>query len=124
MTTMTIIIYCALVLVIVVILLVAMKFIRIKHQDWIPEEEIGAFVGANSDFYLTKWKERQGRFHKGWNWSAAFFGVEWLFYRKLYFKGMVMFFGFWYLSRYSRSVPVSVLLWLPFCLACPPCQHV
>lgn len=54
------------------------------ERDWLTKEEAEAFVGKNASFYLEKWKDHPDTAFKGWNWAAAFFGIEWMAYRKMY----------------------------------------
>jgi|CXWL01.1.fsa_nt_gi hypothetical protein len=50
------------------------------------EEEIRAFVGPRADYYLKNWRRAVDGPGKdtGFNWSALFFTVMWLPYRKMY----------------------------------------
>lgn len=54
------------------------------------EEEATAFVGKNTDFYLTKWESHPTSTLKGWNWAASLFRVEWMVYRKMYWEAAVV----------------------------------
>lgn len=43
------------------------------------------FVGSNADFYKARFREIEtSNLSNSWNWSAAFLGVNWYLYRKLY----------------------------------------
>lgn len=51
------------------------------------EQEIRAFVGPKSDYYLGKWRSvLNGESDKvgGLNYAAFFFEAIWLIYRKMY----------------------------------------
>ncbi|HOD79703.1 MAG TPA: DUF2628 domain-containing protein [Syntrophorhabdus sp.] len=54
----------------------------------ITDSEYAAFIGKNSDKYLTKFKKfsvlGKDNFTATWHWPAFFFGPFWMFYRKLY----------------------------------------
>ncbi len=58
------------------------------------EEELRAFVGPRSNYYLASWAPRLpgSTARSGWNWAAWFFSGFWLLYRKMY-KGAAIFFG-------------------------------
>lgn len=49
------------------------------------------FMGPNSNFYFTKFAEMPplGDYNPSWNWSAFFFGLWWLLYRKMYLYGVI-----------------------------------
>ncbi|QEL19009.1 DUF2628 domain-containing protein [Limnoglobus roseus] len=61
------------------------------------EQEIRAFVGSKSDYYLSKWQvelEGDGEV-KGLNWAALLLSGLWLPYRKMYrpaiiFMGLIL----------------------------------
>ncbi|ACO03033.1 MAG TPA: DUF2628 domain-containing protein [Persephonella sp.] len=84
----------------------------------ISTEEIKAFVGEKSDYYIKKFE----KFEKGgsisWNWSAFFFGVLWMFYRKMYLYGTGIFLGILFLNiileilKVNPVVSTGVSLWL------------
>ncbi len=66
------------------------------------------FIGNEADKYLTKFKKFYGdgrdKFAFTWNWSAFFFIVAWMAYRKLYGWALVVFF--------LSFVPfLNILLW-------------
>lgn len=82
-------------------------------RDWLTKAEAEAFIGKNSEYYLSKWKDQSESFFKGWNWAAAFFCVEWFAYRKMYGRSVSMLPGFW-IGIVPRFVPVAVFLYLGF----------
>lgn len=55
------------------------------------EQELSALVGVNTQYYIPRFRHiREGR-SGGWNWAAFLLGPLWLFYRKQYLLGTVMF---------------------------------
>ena len=59
----------------------------------LTEAEIRAFVGKKADYYLANWSSvlhHTGR-ATGFNWAAAFFGVLWIPYRKMYRIAWIVF---------------------------------
>lgn len=60
-------------------------------RNWLMKEEVEAFAGKNSDYYLEKWKSHSESTVKGWNFAAMFFSVEWMAYRKMYIEAMICF---------------------------------
>jgi hypothetical protein len=67
------------------------KFNSIKNLN---EQEVGAFVRKEADYYLKKWQPiLEGRSQwAGFNWAAFFLTGLWLAYRKM-FKGAFIFYG-------------------------------
>lgn len=63
----------------------------VYERDWMTQEEATAFIGDNAPFYLEKWKLHFDTTCKGWNWAAAFFGIEWMAYRKMYLEAVLFF---------------------------------
>lgn len=54
-------------------------------QSLYSENILRAFVGKNSDFYISKWKKAKDPSKRaGWNWAGFLVGVFWLGYRKIY----------------------------------------
>jgi hypothetical protein len=63
----------------------------------LTDQEVGAFVGRNVDYYLKKWRsvlEGTGNAGNatGFNWAAFFLSGLWLPYRKMY-RAAAIFFG-------------------------------
>ncbi len=59
--------------------------------DGIKAEDLAAFVGAKSEYYLPRFRRiaRNGS-SASWNWAAFFFGPLWLLYRKMYGLGAIV----------------------------------
>ncbi len=56
-------------------------------------ETIQAFVGKNSDYFISKWEQSKDPNAKaGWNWAGFLTGLFWLGYRKMY-KLLFIYFG-------------------------------
>jgi hypothetical protein len=55
-------------------------------DERLTREEVKAFVGKNHGYYWAQWSDprRQGRLFQGFNFAAAFFGLFWLLYRRMY----------------------------------------
>lgn len=56
------------------------------HSNQMDEnQEIALFIRENSNYYLEKFHEMKVKGKTtSWNWSAFFFNIEWLLYRKMY----------------------------------------
>jgi len=55
------------------------------------DQKLSALVSANTQYYIPRFRDiREGR-SGGWNWAAFLFGPLWLFYRKQYLFGGIMF---------------------------------
>ena len=55
------------------------------------EQAYSALVGVNTRYYIPRFRQiRQSR-SAGWNWAAFLLGPLWLFYRKQYLLGSLMF---------------------------------
>lgn len=70
----------------------ASKSTAFSHETDTAAADKATFIGRNSEYYLPRFDliERQNnRF--SWNWCAAFFPVEWLLYRKMYKKFVIVF---------------------------------
>ena len=60
-----------------------------RHEKEAEKESLfERFVGPNAAYYLLTWASMKGRW-VSWNWSAFVFGDAWLFYRKMYFYGII-----------------------------------
>jgi len=63
--------------------------------DPINNEEIRAFVGNNSEYYVSNFdkftKTGTDTFTPTWNWSAFGFTFIWMLYRKMYFLSAITF---------------------------------
>lgn len=60
-------------------------FVRTVDAAETAAADRATFIGRNAAYYLPRFdqiEKQNGRFL--WNWSAAFFPVEWLLYRKMY----------------------------------------
>ncbi|MCX7760140.1 MAG: DUF2628 domain-containing protein [Hydrogenothermaceae bacterium] len=72
------------------------------------------FVGKSSDYYIQKWEEIESGGNKiSWNWSAFFFGLFWLGYRKMYphaFGLMIFSLILQYIQKIMNTDPVIVAL--------------
>lgn len=65
-----------------------------KIED-IPAKDIAIFVSSNTQRYLPKFKQLQGKSKASWNWAAFLFPSGWLFFRKCYKPGiLVLLLGF------------------------------
>ncbi|WP_457640580.1 DUF2628 domain-containing protein [Persephonella sp.] len=88
----------------------------------ITKEEMEAFIGKKAEYYLNKFE----KFEKGnavsWNWAAFFFGVLWMFYRKMYLYGLIAFFLIMIINIFLEvakinpviSIGISLWLWIGF----------
>ncbi|WP_456402382.1 DUF2628 domain-containing protein [Persephonella sp.] len=54
----------------------------------ITNEELRAFIGEKADYYMEKFEKFEKGNSVSWNWAAFFFGVLWMFYRKMYLYGL------------------------------------
>ena len=55
-----------------------------SSMDGEPVMDVAAYVGPNSGYYLSRFYfMRMQKTRTSWNWMAALFPTEWLFYRKL-----------------------------------------
>jgi len=45
-------------------------------------KNIQIFIGKNAEYFFGKWEAKKR--YQQWNWAAAFFGIYWLAYRKMY----------------------------------------
>jgi len=65
------------------------------HTDNINSDEIRAFVGPNSSYYIHQFSKfiilGTEKFTPTWNWSAFGFTFVWMFYRKMYIQGVITF---------------------------------
>jgi hypothetical protein len=68
---------------------------NIIHTDSITTDEVRAFVGSNSHYYIQKfsWFTITGReqFCITWNWSCCGFTFLWFLYRKMYALAVITF---------------------------------
>lgn len=56
----------------------------VKKADW------HFFIDKNASRYVDIYAEKEGkRLFVSWNWAAFFFGVNWLFYRKMYKNAVI-----------------------------------
>ncbi|MRS02350.1 DUF2628 domain-containing protein [bacterium] len=66
-----------------------------RSTDTITIDEIRAFVGNNSDYYIKKFstftKTGIEKFFPTWNWSAFCFTFIWMVYRKMYVQAVITF---------------------------------
>lgn len=60
-------------------------------SDNINDEELGALVGVNTQYYLPRFHRIRESGNGGWNWAAFLFGPLWLIYRKQYALGGLLF---------------------------------
>src|ERR1700733_2644909 len=75
------------------------------------QQEIEAFVGRKSGYYLERWHdalEREGR-AEGMNWAAFFLGGFWMAYRKMY-RAAVIFWGLILLEGILEEVVFVAIL--------------
>ena len=57
----------------------------------VEEQALSAYVGVNTQYYIPRFRNiREGR-SGGWNWAGFLLGPLWLFYRKQYALGGVLF---------------------------------
>jgi Protein of unknown function (DUF2628) len=67
-----------------------MDAINSFHRD----DNFTAFVQKRVDYYLSRWAVFANSGEKiSWNWSAFFFSVYWMMYRKMYIPAVVVFVG-------------------------------
>jgi len=67
---------------------------KINSIKNLNEQEVGAFIGKEADYYFKKWQpilEGRGRW-AGFNWAAFFLTDLWLAYRKMY-KAIFVYYG-------------------------------
>jgi len=67
---------------------------KINSIKNLNEQEVGAFIGKEADYYFKKWQpilEGQGQW-AGFNWAAFFLTDLWLAYRKMY-KAIFVYYG-------------------------------
>lgn len=57
----------------------------------VEEQELSAIVGVNAQYYLPRFQRIRQGLGGGWNWAAFFLGPLWLFYRKQYLLGCILF---------------------------------
>jgi hypothetical protein len=70
----------------------------------LTEPEVRAFVGLNSDYYLSRWKPLlEGQDWSGFNWAACVLSGLWLPYRKMYGAATV-FYGIAFLEVVLEEV--------------------
>lgn len=82
------------------------------NRDWMTEEEVGAFVGENAQYYKEKWKAHpKTDYYKGWNGVALFFFFEWAAYRKMYREVFLIFFGTLACSVLFSFIPILSNFW-------------
>lgn len=55
------------------------------------EKELSAIIGANTQYYLPRFRNLQSGKSGGWNWAAFLLGPFWLIYRKQYLLGSLLF---------------------------------
>ena len=76
----------------------------------IPDEELRAYVGPNSEKYSNKFKKFKVKgvdsFALTWHWPAFFAGCWWMLYRKMYFWSFIAFF-IWMLPH--MALPAMVV---------------
>ena len=80
------------------------------------------FVGKNADYYIEKFKKfEESGGALSWNWAAFFFGILWVFYRKMYLYGALIFLGIILLgvfvavsSNQILSIGIQLWLWIGF----------
>lgn len=77
-----------------------------EHQildNWNAE----LFVGNNYQYYKSKWRDKLERQNfASWNWSAFFFPVYWLAYRKMYLEAFL----YGVISLFTVIIPGSGLI--------------
>ena len=57
----------------------------VKKADW------HFFADKNSSHYVDVFAKNEGKkFFLSWNWAAFFFGINWVFYRKMYKNGALL----------------------------------
>jgi len=66
-------------------------------------EEIRAFLGSQDSYYEGQWSapNRTGGWYGGFNWSAAIFGSLWMFHRRMYLEGAIVY-GAWLVLSWGR----------------------
>lgn len=68
------------------------------NTDSITTDEIRAFVGTNSQYYIQNFSKftisGTEKFCPTWNWSTCFFTFFWMLYRKMYIQAVITFFIF------------------------------
>jgi len=66
-----------------------------RLQLTVTEDELAAFIGANAQKYLLKFRKFSvngfDRFSATWHWPAFLVGFWWLLYRKMYLWAFVYF---------------------------------
>ncbi|WP_457622140.1 DUF2628 domain-containing protein [Persephonella sp.] len=88
----------------------------------ISEEELRAFIGKNSEYYIDKFKKFEEGKSISWNWSAFLFGVLWMFYRKMYVYGLIALAVIFIINVFIAalginqviSTGISLWLWIGF----------
>lgn len=55
------------------------------------EQALSAVVGVNTRYYIPRFRNIREGHNGGWNWAAFLLGPLWLFYRKQYVLGGLMF---------------------------------
>jgi len=65
------------------------------NSDSTTKDEIRAFVGNNSDYYIQNFfkftKTGNEKFCPTWNWSTFCFTFLWMLYRKMYVQAVITF---------------------------------
>ncbi len=80
------------------------------------------FIGKNADYYIEKFKKfEESGGALSWNWAAFFLGLLWVFYRKMYLYGAVIFLGIILIgvfvaagSNQILSIGIQLWLWIGF----------
>ena len=60
----------------------------VSNED---EQALSAIVAVNTQYYIPRFRKIQTGFTYEWNWAAFLLGPLWLFYRKQYLLGGLMF---------------------------------
>lgn len=61
-----------------------------QFEDGITAEDLAAYVGGNTVYYIPRFHRlKEGRMFQ-WNWAAFFFAPYWLLFRKQYLPGAIV----------------------------------
>ena len=82
--------------------------LELEAEEVSKTDELKAFVGKNTDYYLNQWSDRSYNF----NWAAFFLSGFWLAYRKMYWQVLVLLGATVVLSLVLQALGITQA-WIP-----------
>jgi len=70
----------------------------------IREEELKAFFGTHTDYFLSQWNLWHAGHSPSWNPAAFLLGICWFIYRQMWMPAAVSLLVFWFLGLMEDSV--------------------